>query len=40
MQCLVKILYEELKKNFSIPDDIEEILTTDKNYEKDDDFFL
>ena len=39
IQCLVKILYEELKKNLSIPDDVKEILTTDKNYEKDDDFF-
>jgi len=39
VQHLVKILYEELKKNLSISDDIKKILTTDKNYKKDNDFF-
>ena len=40
-QNLVELLYEDLKRNLSIPDDIEEILTTNtrNNEEDDDDFF-
>lgn len=39
-QRLVQILYEELKRNLSFPDDIEEPTTIDTNCEEDDDFFF
>ncbi len=37
---LVKILYEELRKNLSILDDIVETLVSNKNYKDDDDIFF
>ncbi len=40
VQNLVKILYIELKKNLSIPDDIEETLNMNKDHEKDEDDFF
>ena len=38
-QNLTRLLYEDLKKKLTIPDDVEEILTTNPEDEDDDNFF-